>query len=156
MASTLSLRPSVVAFYKGRRMPRGVRNNNPGNIRLGPQWLGLCDKQEDPSFCQFATVGYGLRAMAKLLKNYVERDGVRTVRDAVNRWAPPSENATQAYITDVCKRTGLSADHVLDISVDSTDIPRMIQALCEHECGAPLPYTATDYKNALILAGGAQ
>ena len=52
-------------------MSRGLRNNNPGNIRkTGDKWQGLSTTQTDDSFFQFTDAKYGIRAMAKLLKNY--------------------------------------------------------------------------------------
>ena len=36
-------------------IPRGIRNNNPGNIRHSDQWKGLTPEQPDPDFCTFST-----------------------------------------------------------------------------------------------------
>ena len=33
------------------KLPRGIRNKNPGNIKLGTAWDGLADEQSDPVFC---------------------------------------------------------------------------------------------------------
>lgn len=68
---------------------RGIRNMNPGNIRLGESWLGLRMKQTDPDFCQFTSMIYGCRALLKLLRTYVEKRGCTTIRKVVERWAPP-------------------------------------------------------------------
>ena len=41
-------------------LPRGIRNNNPLNIRRGKdQWQGLRAQQTDASFCQFESLDYG-------------------------------------------------------------------------------------------------
>lgn len=52
--------------------PRGIRNNNPGNIRWGENWQGLKKdgKERDSSFCVFESPEYGIRALAKILINY--------------------------------------------------------------------------------------
>ena len=49
---------------------RGLRNNNPGNIRLSRTvWQGEIRPSRDRSFCQFRTMAYGYRALIKLLQN---------------------------------------------------------------------------------------
>lgn len=156
MGDSPVLSKAVVEFYGGKPIPRGVRNNNPGNIRLSrSHWQGLCEVQRDPSFCQFDDYIHGLRAIAVLLYIYVVVDDVTTVSDIVARWAPASENNTHAYVADVCQRTGLRPNHAVDV-VAGTDLAKMAQALCEHECGAPLPYSADDYSNAVKLARGSR
>lgn len=84
---------------------RGVRNNNPLNIRHNPRnkWLGLSLNQTDPAFCQFDSMTYGVRAAMKLLRNYAIEMKRCTIKDYITRWAPPSENNTRNYIDFVCK-----------------------------------------------------
>lgn len=62
--------------------PRGIRNNNPGNIRWGDDWKGLVpkDQRTDKSFCQFTTPEYGIRAMIIILRNYQRKYGLDTVK----------------------------------------------------------------------------
>ena len=50
-------------------LPRGIRNNNPLNIRrtAKDQWKGLRAQQTDASFCQFERMEYGWRAAFYLL-----------------------------------------------------------------------------------------
>ena len=45
-------------------LPRGIRNNNPLNIRrtAKDQWKGLRAQQTDASFCQFESLEFGWRA----------------------------------------------------------------------------------------------
>ena len=79
---------------------RGIRNNNPLNIRRSKdQWQGMKKTQSDSSFCQFETFEYRLY----------------TIRGIVQRWAPPGENNTEAYIRNVSRLTGISADEPLGI-----------------------------------------
>ena len=90
---------------------RGVRNNNPLNIRRNPanQWQGLRPVQADKLFCQFKAMKWGLRAAIKLLDNYIRR-GAQTPRQIISRWAPPSENDTASYVRKACQRAGLDPD----------------------------------------------
>ncbi|WP_340615218.1 structural protein, partial [Xenorhabdus thailandensis] len=90
-------------------MPRGIGNNNPGNIRHGDKWRGLRDIQTDKSFCQFVSPEYGIRAMLKILRNYVKLYGDNTIRQFITRWAPPSENDTESYITYVSRTVGIDS-----------------------------------------------
>ena len=78
---------------------RGLRNNNPGNLeRNGITWQGLSKNQTDSRFCQFDSMVYGCRSLIKTLMTYVNKRKCRTIRDIINRWAPPVENNTEAYI----------------------------------------------------------
>ena len=71
---------------------RGIRNNNPGNIRWGSAWQGLKvdGKEQDKDFCVFIAPEYGIRAMCKILLNYSRLYKINTVAGIIHRWAPPS------------------------------------------------------------------
>jgi hypothetical protein len=99
----------------GYNTPRGLRNNNPLNIkRTGKDsWLGMSAVQEDKTFVQFMNMEYGWRAAFVILRNYYFKHGIHTIREIVKRWAPSSENDTDAYVSSVCRHTGLSADYSL-------------------------------------------
>lgn len=97
-------------------MTRGLRNNNPGNIRHdGTRWQGEIIPSTDFAFKQFKTMAYGYRAMLKLLRNYALLHHCYTIRTMVSRWAPPSENDTKSYITTVAKIAGIDPDRRIDI-----------------------------------------
>lgn len=82
---------------KNKQLSRGIRNNNPFNIRRSKScWKGLVPSN-DKEFCTFSTVTYGLRAGLVLLRNYV-RKGFNTPRKIVHRYAPPVENDIDAYL----------------------------------------------------------
>lgn len=99
-----------------KKLPRGLRNNNPGNIRITKdKWQGLRDKQTDKSFFQFVSMDYGYRALIRTLQNYRRRHNCQTIADFINRWAPPSENATGSYIKRVCQ----------DLQVPDTEVPNV-------------------------------
>lgn len=100
-----------------QKLPRGIRNNNPGNIRHGANWLGINPdgRNIDSAFFVFTTPVYGIRALAKVLINYKKIHGLKTVRQIINRYAPPNENQTIAYIQSVAKQLGVYPDTVIDI-----------------------------------------
>ena len=99
---------------------RGIRNNNPVNIRRSKdQWQGLRAVQTDPSFCQFETLEYGWRAAFKLLtRTYYHTYRLFTIRAIINKWAPPNENKTEAYIKNVSRLTGIGPDESIGIPSD--------------------------------------
>lgn len=114
---------------------RGIRNMNPGNIRLGESWLGLRMKQTDPDFCQFTSMIYGCRALLKLLRTYVEKRGCTTIRKVVERWAPPSENDTLSYVLSVAAACRRDPDERLPVDVDPLIYLDLARAIARHECG---------------------
>lgn len=99
-------------------LPRGIRNNNPGNIKLGTAWDGLSDEQNDDVFCQFKEPVWGIRALMRILLVYRFNYKIRTIEDIIGRWAPPSENDTEAYINYVCKVSDRLPDEILDNSIE--------------------------------------
>jgi hypothetical protein len=130
---------------------RGIRNNNPGNIRLreGVHWEGQVDAstQTDVSFVQFIAPEYGIRAMAKIFRHY-EAMGINTVQACISRWAPPSENNTEAYVNAVA-----AACHVepTDVVSFAYIMPDLIAAVIFHENGMQ-PYTPEQIAEGIKLA----
>lgn len=98
-------------------LPRPVRLNNPGDLERvdGQIWLGQADDQRDPRFVCFRTPEYGFRAMAITIRTYYTAHGLRTVRAIISRFAPPTENDTEAYIAGVARRCGVGADDPIDV-----------------------------------------
>lgn len=95
-------------------MSRGLKNNNPGNIRQsGTRYLGEVRPSQDKAFKQFETIAWGYRAMFVLLDSYCRR-GYLTLRQMISRYAPPVENNTQVYLDFVCCRTGIHPDSPID------------------------------------------
>ena len=101
-------------------LPRGIRNNNPLNIRRSKdQWQGLSKVQNDSAFCQFESLEYGWRAAFCLLtRTYYHKYRLYTIRSIIRRWAPPCENKTEAYIAAVARLTGIAPDEPLGIPSD--------------------------------------
>lgn len=115
-------------------LTRGERNNNPGNIRKsGVNWLGLAPNQND-IFATFVSPEYGIRAMGLLLRGY-EAKGYNTIRKIVSRYAPSTENDTNAYINAVSARmNGVSPDQALDLS-NAGILASLINAMIVQENG---------------------
>jgi len=102
-------------------LPRGIRNNNPLNIRrtAKDQWKGLRAQQTDASFCQFERLEYGWRAAFYLLtRTYYHKYRLFTIRMIINKWAPPNENLTSTYIENVSRLTGIAPDEPIGIPSD--------------------------------------
>lgn len=126
---------------------RGIRNNNPGNIRhTQDQWAGMASAQSDPEFVQFISPEFGIRAMAKILKNYMAR-GIVNLSQVISTWAPPTENNTQAYVADVARHSGLDPNSKLS----AVDLPALIPAMIQHENGQQ-PYTAATIAKGISLS----
>lgn len=112
---------------------RGIRNNNPGNIRVSKdQWEGMTG--DDGSFIIFDSPESGVRALGKNLLSY-GRQGYDSIEKIINRWAPPNENDTQAYIDSVVAATGIPATQSLDLS-DPDTLSSLAQAISFHETGS--------------------
>lgn len=92
------------------RIPRGIRNNNPLNIRIGNTWLGEVTNPTDDEFEQFVHVSFGLRAGFILLKRYINRYKLNTIEKIISRWAPGNENNTHSYIDHVAKSMNIEPD----------------------------------------------
>jgi len=90
-------------------MSRGLRNNNPGNIRQNSDnFLGEIKPSTDPAFKQFESVEYGYRAIFVTLNTYQKKYGLSTIRAMISRWAPPKDNNdTEAYIRAVSSESGV-------------------------------------------------
>lgn len=117
--------------------PRGIRNNNPLNIRIGNTWLGERDNPTDPCFEEFVSMEYGLRAAFCILRRYIRRYHKDTIPAIVRTWAPSSENNTQRYIDVVCKRSGIKPDQHIRYE-DSTIMYKLVDAMAFVECGQPI------------------
>ena len=115
-------------------MTRGLRNNNPLNIRrvAGTKWKGQAAEQRDKSFVQFESIEYGLRAAFCLLETYRRKYKAVCIEDIINRWAPPSENDTRKYVETVCRLTGFGGKERLEES----QLPALVCAMAFVECGA--------------------
>ena len=132
--------------------PRGIRNNNPLNIRLSSdRWQGQRPPSTSPegekAFCVFESMAYGWRAAFVILcRTYYNKHKLCTIRAIITRWAPPKENNTEAYIRRVTDRIGIGADTVLGSPQEQSAQWMMIaMAMAIVECGT----TQLDYLSML-------
>lgn len=139
---------------------RGMRNNNPANIRRGCNWRGLANKQTDSAFCQFESMVWGVRALLVTLRTYVVKHKRRTIPQIVERWAPPQDgNDTKRYIQYVEQAVKV-VNSPVTLSLQVIDFDRRYQhdecllyliakAMCKMESGYNLEYDV--YLSALYL-----
>lgn len=121
-----------------KQVSRGLRNNNPGNIRKSEssKYLGEVLPSQDPAFKQFESMSWGYRAMFVLLYTYQKRYKDRTIRQMISRYAPPCENDTEAYIRAVASRSFVPADS--NISADNKEVMvPIVAAMSQVENGTP-------------------
>lgn len=131
---------------------RGIRNNNPGNLEYSKTnpWIGQTG--DDGRFAKFETPEHGIRALGRNLLSY-QRQGIDTVSDIINRWAPSSDNNnTDAYIKAVCAQLGVTEDQQLDASNPDT-LKALCAAIIQHENGSQ-PYTDQQLSTGVSAAIG--
>jgi len=127
--------PTIIALFVSwyTRTPKGIRNNNPLNIRGNDnfKWQGEIDRDFD-GFVIFDTPENGFRAAGRVLRTYRDKHNLRTIYDIVNRWAPPNENDTTAYINSMVQKTGIGANTELE---DVEQYAALVAAMTHHENG---------------------
>ena len=113
---------------------RAIRRNNPGNIRSGgARYKG--ETGSEKGFRVFGDAAWGFRAMFVLLDSYRVRHGLRSIRQVLYRYAPPSDgNDTEAYIAFVCKECGMGDYYPLDTG-DHDDMVPVVAAMARMEQG---------------------
>lgn len=117
--------------------PRGLRNCNPGNIRLSKTiYLGEVVPSQDRAFKQFQSMAYGYRAMFVTLHSYYTKHQLRTIRQMISRWAPPGENNTAAYIRTVSLHALCGPDEPVDI-MRREQMVLIVSAMSKVENGVP-------------------
>ena len=129
---------------------RGLRNNNPGNIRLGEAWNGLVDNPAEKSFCTFVCATYGIRALCKVLLTYQKRYDLDTIGKIIDRYAPVDENDTNAYAKHVADVLNVPVDAPVDLT-DAKLMEGVVRAIIQHENGS-CPYTF-EITDGMLLAG---
>jgi len=128
------------SFLNQQGLPRGLRNNNPGNIRVGDNWQGMIG--QDGGFVVFENILYGIRAMATDLGNDMKGKGLNTISKLITEYAPPSENDTAAYIASMVRYTGFGANQYLPPRRDV--LMRFIRGSMNVELGESYSALVTD------------
>ena len=133
------------------RLPCGIRNRNPGNIRRSDdRWKGVAPLQADPALFVFETPLWGIRAMAAILGNYQRRHGLKSLARIIGRWSPAGENDTAGYAAAVSKAMGVDPRAQLDLR-NATTLRALIAAIIRHENGRQ-PYDLDTIDMAIDLA----
>ena len=112
---------------------RGLRNNNPLNIRHNADNFKGEIKGRDKSFKTFSSLAYGYRAALVTLATYLSR-GSDTIEKIISKWAPPAENDTEGYIAKVEKWSGVRRNKELT-AIDGADYILIIAAMSFVENG---------------------
>lgn len=123
-------------WFNGKKTPvgtpRGIRNNNPGNIRYGDFAYKMgATGRDSGGFAIFPTMAAGTAAENALLQKYLAR-GDDTVRKIISKYAPDSENDTNGYIAQVAKKLGVGPDQKLS----SAHLSEVAKAIYAQENGA--------------------
>jgi hypothetical protein len=122
---------------------RGELSNNPGNLNYLPHtpWRGQIGIEivrpgmsYKPRFGRYDDAENGIRAIAKQLISY-RADGLRTIRDLINRWAPPADkNDTSAYVKAVSAAVGVLPAVPIDLT-EFTTLTAIVTAIIRQENG---------------------
>lgn len=129
---------------------RGLRNNNPGNIRHSDanNWQGQVGR-DDEGFVIFSEARWGIRAMARVLANY-QSAGFYSVAQIISRWAPSSENDTASYISSVVRQMDVPGGDYIPVKSEG-DYQSLVKAIIKHENGVN-PYSDNYISEAIALA----
>jgi len=136
-------------------LPRGIRNNNPLNIRVGCKWKGEVESPTDKDFEQFTCMHYGLRAGFIILQRYIERYHLDTITEIISRWAPSTENATRQYIAAISARMGISQLEKLSFN-NQKQMVALVDAMILFECGTTIANNIIEEAYYMVLAPNSQ
>ena len=120
--------------------PRGLRNNNPLNIRIsGQNWRGKIKDNTDGSFEQYESMEWGIRAAIVIVRTYIRQHHLNTPAAIIRRWAPTVENDTKKYIDFVIDRANLYRNEQIS-SNSKFQILRLLAAMAYYENGVEVPF----------------
>ncbi|MDI3439309.1 hypothetical protein QLG07_07575 [Erwinia sp. V90_4] len=136
-----------------KSLPRGVRNNNPGNLNFANQAGATKEPGENGRFAVFGSMQEGAAALYRQLQLYMKR-GTNTLSGIVNKYAPAGDNNNVgAYISALMKATGKGANEAID-SGDTGTIARLMKGIVDHENGKGY-VSASDIMGGIQLGSGA-
>lgn len=139
MAASKKAKAPGISYLDKPGAPRGIRNNNPGNLRAsGANWRGAIGQDQD-GFVRFKDYAHGVRAAIKVLQTYYNRHNIRTWQGVADRWAPASDGNNPAqYAAFLAHSTGSST---FNLSPDT--LFKAIRAIVTIENGNQYAYTIT-------------
>ena len=112
---------------------RAERNNNPGNLEFRGQ-SGAVPEAGSGRFAKFETAADGVSALVGQLRRYGAQ-GRDTISKIIAKYAPASENDTQAYIAALSKRMSVGADQALNLN-DAGTLSGLVKGISRHESGS--------------------
>lgn len=139
------------------KMSRGLRNNNPGNIRP------VRNQPNDGAFAIYRTPEEGWGALGRQLKGYANA-GLDNVASIISKYAPAADhNETGPYIQSVTanmsKRLGSDVGALtrLDLS-DPRVLKALMQSITEHENfrGASQYFEGASFDKEVLAAAQSQ
>jgi len=134
--------------------PRGIRNNNPGNLRIANNnWQGkvLVENNTDGEFEQFTSMDFGVRALVKTVATYIRNNSHITLRGIIERYAPANENDTQSYVKSVASYMGMGTEQpAKDWFYQKSQLTDFVKAVIKHENGRMI--ADSDVKQGIFLS----
>ncbi|MDN3697783.1 structural protein [Vibrio cortegadensis] len=137
------------ALYMTKKTIRGIRNNNPLNIRKGNDWQGETSFSRDAEFESYTHHKYGFRAGAKTLRTYQRAHGLDNLNEIINRFAPPVENDTKNYAQFVAKQVGVGVNESINLNDDQL-LAKVLHSMSIMEVGRH--YSFSDAMQGVKLA----
>ncbi|MEJ2896223.1 phage tail tape measure protein [Bordetella avium] len=125
-------RPAGDGYSPSSKDPRGIRNNNPGNLVYVGQ--AGASKEANGRFATFSSAQEGLNALAAQLRRYGQR-GLNSIQSIVNTYAPASENDTGAYANYLAQKMGIGTSTKFDVNSDPSALAALIRGVVEYENG---------------------
>jgi len=114
--------------------PRGIRNNNPGNLNFAGQAGATKEAGENGRFAVFSSMKDGIAALYRQIQLYFGR-GVNTIESIVSKYAPAGDNNNvDAYVDQLVKATGKRSNEALS-SQDNETVFKLIRGIINHENG---------------------
>lgn len=130
-----------------------INKNNPFNIRYNPlnKWIGLIGNHK--GFCEFSDLKFAIRAAARILLVSYRKNGIFSYSQIISRWAPSSENDTEAYLHFICKTLQVQPD---DVPRNIYDYSRLLVRIAYYESSfvLDLKYTIFVINHFKILIYG--
>jgi hypothetical protein len=104
-------------------------NNNPGNLRFAGQAGAV---PGEGGFAYFSSPYAGYKALEKQMR--VDADRGLTLRQLIEKYAPPEENDTELYIQQIADQLGVSEN----TKIDTLHTGKLARAIMQKESGAQL------------------
>jgi hypothetical protein len=115
-------------------VPRGIRNNNPGNVKAlpnGQMWQGQTGVDE-MGHAIFANPTDGVHATLTNLQTYANKHGINTVAGIAQRWK--GQGDASGYTQYLAKQVGVKPGDKIDLN-DPAILGKVAQGIFQFENG---------------------